>query len=86
MKALRTIAVLGAGGWGTAFALLLADAGCTVRLLARREQVADDINATRVNTSRLPGVRLPETITATTNRNAALDGVDGVVVDRKSVV
>lgn len=80
MDGLRTIAVLGAGGWGTAFAVLLADAGCTVRLLARRDEVVDEINTTRMNTARLPGVRLPAAITATTDRDAALDGVEGVVV------
>ena len=36
-------AVLGAGSWGTTFAKVLADAGCTVTLLARRPELAEAI-------------------------------------------
>ena len=40
--AMTTVAVFGAGSWGTAFSLVLADAGNDVTLWARREEVCDD--------------------------------------------
>jgi glycerol-3-phosphate dehydrogenase (NAD(P)+) len=58
------VSVLGAGSWGTAFSLVLADAGNDVTLWARREEVCDTINRRRQNTDYLPGVELPESVIA----------------------
>ena len=44
------VAVLGAGSWGTAFSLVLADAGNDVMIWARREEVAASITERRENT------------------------------------
>lgn len=73
-------AVLGSGAWGTTFAQVLADAGCTVRLWGRNADVAQQITTEHVNGRYLPGVELPESISATTDVAEALDGVDLVVV------
>lgn len=73
-------AVLGSGAWGTTFAQVLDDAGCTVRLWGRNADVAQQITTEHVNGRYLPGVELPESISATTDVAAALDGVDLVVV------
>lgn len=73
-------AVLGSGAWGTTFAQVLADAGCTVRLWGRNEDVARQITTEHVNGRYLPGIELPESISATTDVAAALDGADLVVV------
>jgi len=59
------VAVLGAGSWGTAFSLVLADAGNDVTLWARREDVCGLVNEKRENTEYLPGVALPDAISAT---------------------
>ncbi|MBB1254128.1 NAD(P)H-dependent glycerol-3-phosphate dehydrogenase [Streptomyces alkaliterrae] len=59
------VAVFGNGSWGTAFAMVLADAGCEVALWGRRTELADTINSTRVNPDYLPGVRLPDAVQAT---------------------
>ncbi|WP_030910646.1 NAD(P)H-dependent glycerol-3-phosphate dehydrogenase [Streptomyces sp. NRRL F-5126] len=59
------VAVFGTGSWGTAFAMILADAGCEVTLCARRTDVAQTINTTRTNPEYLPGVRLPDRVRAT---------------------
>ena len=72
--------VLGAGGWGTAFALVLADAGCDVRLWARRREVADELAQRRTNSSYLPGVELPAAVSATDDDAAALRGAEIVVL------
>ncbi len=73
------ICVLGAGSWGTAFSLVLADAGNDVTLWARREEVCDTINRRRENTDYLPGVELPPKVTATHDTEGALADAEVVV-------
>jgi glycerol-3-phosphate dehydrogenase (NAD(P)+) len=74
------VAVMGAGSWGTAFSIVLADAGNEVTIWARREDVCDTINERRENTDYLPGIELPETITATHDPRKALAGAEFVVL------
>lgn len=59
------VAVFGSGSWGTAFSLVLADAGNEVVMWARREELSDAINAKHENNDYLPGVELPPSICAT---------------------
>ena len=59
---MSTIAVLGAGAWGTALAAELARAAHRVTLCARRADHVAAIRARRENEFYLPGVALPETI------------------------
>ena len=73
-------AVLGAGSWGTTFAKVLADAGCSVTLHARRPELAATITASRENADYLPGVRLPDAVRATGDAAEALDGAEVVVL------
>jgi glycerol-3-phosphate dehydrogenase (NAD(P)+) len=73
-------AVLGAGSWGTAFAKVLADAGSDVTLWARRAEVAATIRDRRENTEYLPGIALPDRITATDDAAATFDGANVVVL------
>jgi len=72
-------AVLGSGSWGTTFAMVLADAGAEVSLLARRASLADQISREHVNGDYLPGIVLPDGVRATTDPAAALRGADIVV-------
>jgi glycerol-3-phosphate dehydrogenase (NAD(P)+) len=74
------IAVLGAGSWGTAFSIVLADAGNEVSICARREEVAADINDRRENSEYLPGIALPPAVQATHDVEKALHGADVVVL------
>ena len=74
------VAVLVAGSWGTAFSLVLADAGNEVTLWARREEVCLAINEKRENTDYLPGIELPEGISATHDVAEALRGAEYVVL------
>jgi len=74
------IAVMGAGSWGTAFALVLADAGNEVRLWGRRRELCDAVNATHENTEYLPGITLPEAIWATSDPAEALADCEVVVL------
>lgn len=74
------LAVLGAGSWGTTFAKVLADAGRDVLLFSRRAALAAEMSRTRINSEYLPGVVLPESVTATSDLDFALAGVDAVVL------
>ena len=74
------VAVFGAGSWGTAFSIVLADAGNDVTLWARREEVATAVNEQRENADYLPGVELPPAIQATHDVEKALHGADVVVL------
>ena len=80
MTGLSRIAVLGAGSWGTAFAKVVADSGREVVLWARRPEVAEAVRERRENPDYLPGITLPDLVTATTDAAAALDGADAVVL------
>lgn len=60
----KSVAVIGAGAWGTALAGVAARAGRQVWLYARNGVVAARMNTTREN-ARLPGVRLDANIAVT---------------------
>lgn len=71
-------AVYSAGSWGTAFAMILADAGCEVTLWCRRAEQAATINTTRTNPDYLPGAELPPGVRATTDPARAARGAEFV--------
>lgn len=73
-------AVFGTGSWGTAFAMVLADAGCEVVLWGRRQELVDAVNTGRTNPDYLPGVALPANIRATTDPAEAAAGADFTVL------
>jgi glycerol-3-phosphate dehydrogenase (NAD(P)+) len=73
------IAVFGAGSWGTAFSMVLADAGNDVTIWGRREEVCATINERRENSDYLPGIALPASVTATHDPEQALAGAEVVV-------
>ena len=74
------VAVLGTGSWGTAFSMVLADAGADVVLWGRRQEVVDAITSTHENPDYLPGIALPETVAATSDAAEALRGAEVVVL------
>jgi 1-acyl-sn-glycerol-3-phosphate acyltransferase len=59
---LRKAAVIGAGSWGTAVAVLLARGGLEVQLGCRTSEQTEEIARTGVNSKYLPDVELPEGI------------------------
>ena len=71
---MTAVAVLNAGGWGTALAVLLGRGGHPVRLWARRPELADALARSRENAAYLPGVPLPEAVTPTGDLTAAVAG------------
>jgi glycerol-3-phosphate dehydrogenase (NAD(P)+) len=74
------VAVLGAGSWGTALAIVLADNGHDVRLWGRREEQVVEINTEHRNERYLPDVVLPENIRATVNLDECIKDADTIVL------
>jgi glycerol-3-phosphate dehydrogenase (NAD(P)+) len=70
MSAFQSVAVIGAGAWGTALAMAAARAGRNVTLWARNAEHAARIASTRDN-PRLPGVRLAPDIVVTSDLTLA---------------
>ena len=59
-----SVKVFGAGAWGTALSIVLADAGGQVDLFGRDEEQIAAINATARNEKYLPDIELPQNISA----------------------
>jgi glycerol-3-phosphate dehydrogenase (NAD(P)+) len=73
------VAVIGAGSWGTTVAALAAVNTPTV-LWARRQGLADQINADHVNGDYLAGFVLPEQLHATASLQDAVSNADVLVM------
>ena len=72
-------AVLGAGSWGTAIAVLLAKKGTDVTLWEFFKENAEQISADRENKKYLPGTILPDNIICTNDLETAVADADYVV-------
>ena len=73
------IAVIGAGSYGSCLAMLFGRAGHRVNLWCRNADTAAAMQSTRANESYLPGHTLPDTITVTSDLEAAIRGKQFVV-------
>ena len=73
-------AVFGLGSWGTAFGLVLTDAGTTTTLCGRRHDVVEAINTDHENPWYQKDIELPHDLRATTEPADALAGADLVVL------
>ena len=76
---MKRVAILGAGGMGTALALLFARRGLSVQLWARGAADAAEMARTRENARHLPGVEIPLEIGITPNACNATEGADLMV-------
>ncbi|MCL1811921.1 MAG: NAD(P)-dependent glycerol-3-phosphate dehydrogenase [Treponema sp.] len=74
-----TVAVLGAGAWGTAVAKAIAEKGHEVSIWCYEKDTADEINKHHTNNRFLPGITLPETL-------KALTGMSETVSDREFLI
>ncbi|PHS00415.1 MAG: NAD(P)H-dependent glycerol-3-phosphate dehydrogenase [Oceanobacter sp.] len=77
---IKRAAVIGGGSFGTVVANILADNGVEVRQWMRNVEVATAINERHENPAYLPGVKLNETLVATTNLDEAVTDADIVFV------
>ncbi|ERJ12799.1 NAD(P)H-dependent glycerol-3-phosphate dehydrogenase [Haloplasma contractile] len=76
---MSTITVIGAGSWGSALSLILADNGHLVKVYDRDEELLEDINKNHTNSKYLPGSLLPETIKGFNNLRDALENTDVIL-------
>lgn len=72
--------VIGAGSWGTALAIVLADNGHEVRLWGHREDQIDEINSRHSNEKYLPDVELPNAIVGYVDLEATIKDMDTVIL------
>ena len=75
----KTIAVLGAGSWGSALATVLFENGHDVRLWTRDPHQKEEINTHHTNTRYLPDFTFPEDITASTDLKEVIAGTDAIL-------
>ena len=76
---MKRIAVIGAGSWGTALALVAARSGNEIRLWEFQPELAAALARDRENKFYLPGFPFPETIQPTNDLAEALDGAEIVL-------
>jgi glycerol-3-phosphate dehydrogenase (NAD(P)+) len=77
---LGCVTVIGAGSWGTALAIVLADNGYEVRLWAHNETQIKEINEQHTNEKYLPGISLPTNIIGYSSLENSLQGVETIVL------
>ena len=76
---MKRIAIIGAGSWGTALAIVAARAGHEVQLWSRNTDVVNSIIQQRLNIRYLKSVEIPPSVTATSELNAALNNAELVL-------
>ena len=76
---MESIAILGAGSWGTALAIHLARVGHDVRLWARDPELVELLSSARRNPRYLTDCRLPDRVVPHAKHQAALHGASVVV-------
>jgi glycerol-3-phosphate dehydrogenase (NAD(P)+) len=74
------VAVIGAGSWGTALAMVLADNGHEVKLWSHNELQVKEINQFHTNKKYLPEIILPESIVGYASLEDALMGVEKMIL------
>lgn len=77
---MQRIAVLGAGSWGTALSLVLADNQHEVRLWGHRKELIQEINETHKNQKYLPDIELSDNIKGCTDLRKTLQDVQIAVL------
>lgn len=76
----ENIAVIGAGAWGTALSLLLAEKGHSFPLWVYEEDLSETMKAKRENTLFLPGFTLPNNIQPTSSLQQAVENKSAILL------
>jgi glycerol-3-phosphate dehydrogenase (NAD(P)+) len=74
------IAIIGAGGWGTALAIAIARDQCDVRLWAYEPYLVETIKATRENPLYLPGATVPDSVCVSNSLSEVVSGARIVII------
>lgn len=75
-----SVAVIGAGSWGTALAISLATTGHSVKMWARRGVSAQFMQLARRNPTYLPGIHITDSISISSDLSSVVEGVDFWVI------
>ncbi|MDF2588271.1 MAG: Glycerol-3-phosphate dehydrogenase [Anaerocolumna sp.] len=73
------VSILGAGAWGTAIAILLGNNGHEVTLWSALASEVEILKNERELKDKLPGVKLPDSVSITDDLKSACDGFDLIV-------
>ncbi|HEV2835132.1 MAG TPA: 2-dehydropantoate 2-reductase N-terminal domain-containing protein, partial [Pyrinomonadaceae bacterium] len=76
---MKRVAIIGAGSWGTALAVMAARAGHEVRLWSRRPEIVSSINKDHVNSRYLVSAQIPPSVVATSELPTCLKNAELVV-------
>ncbi|HDR4408567.1 NAD(P)H-dependent glycerol-3-phosphate dehydrogenase [Bacillus cereus] len=77
---MKKITVIGAGSWGTALSMVLADNRHEVRIFGNKVDQIHEINEKHTNETYLPEIQLPETIKGYGSLEEAMSGIDTVLL------
>jgi glycerol-3-phosphate dehydrogenase (NAD(P)+) len=81
-----TVAIAGAGGWGTALAITMARHGKEVRLWAYEPYLVETMLAARENPLYLPSIRIPESVHISNSMREVVADADIVIIAAPSHV
>ena len=76
---MKRIAIIGAGSWGTALAVIAARAGHEVQLWSRTRDLVDSINRSHLNPRYLISVQIPSSVVASSELDAVLNHAEHVL-------
>lgn len=82
---MKKVSVVGAGSWGTALSLVLANNGHDVTIWSIMEDEVRMLKENHQHLDKLPGVILPENVDFTADLQAAIEGADMLVLAVPSV-
>ena len=77
---MKQVSVIGAGSWGTALAVLLANNGHQVTIWSHDPHEVEMLSTKREQQEKLPGVKLPDNVSVLSDMEASLTGKDVVVM------
>ncbi|NLU53703.1 MAG: NAD(P)H-dependent glycerol-3-phosphate dehydrogenase [Clostridiaceae bacterium] len=77
---MSVISIIGAGSWGTSLSILLSNNGHKVRVWSLFQDEIDMLSNEREHKSKLPGVKIPETVEFTTDLETCLKDHDYIVI------
>ncbi|HJT88896.1 MAG TPA: NAD(P)H-dependent glycerol-3-phosphate dehydrogenase [Bryobacteraceae bacterium] len=76
---MNSLAIVGAGSWGTALSIVLAPRFPDIRLWVFEPEVADAICSIRENSTYLPGFPIPSNVVSTNDLAEAMEGAEIVL-------
>ena len=79
MDKIKKISIIGAGSWGTALAVLLAEKDYSIKLWCRRKELAEEINKNEENKQYLKNIKISNKVTATSSIEDSSKNADLIV-------